>query len=70
MSNPAETRELHWRKARSSGATGCVELAALLDGGTAVRNSRHPMGAVLEFTREEMAAFIGGVREGEFDDRA
>ncbi len=33
-----------------------------------VRNSRHPGGPVLIFTRAEMAAFIQGAKEGEFDE--
>jgi hypothetical protein len=44
-----------------------VEVAPLADGGTAMRNSRHPDGAVLRFTAAEMAAFAAGVRDGEFD---
>jgi hypothetical protein len=34
----------------------------------AVRNSRHPGGPVLIFPRAEMAAFIQGAKEGEFDE--
>ena len=57
-----------WRKSTRSGALGnCVELADL-DGGTvAVRNSRFPSGPALIFTRAEAAAFISGVKDGEFD---
>jgi hypothetical protein len=32
-----------------------------------VRNSRDSAGAVLRFTPDEWHAFIGGVRNGEFD---
>lgn len=64
-----ETR--HWRKSSASNPTGnCVELAELPDGGIAVRNSRHPAGPTLVYTRAEIAAFIRGVRAGEFDDLA
>lgn len=60
-----------WRKASASNPTGnCVEVAELADGGVAVRNSRHPAGPVLVYTRAEIAAFITGVRAGEFDDLA
>lgn len=60
-----------WRKSSASNPTGnCVELAALLDGGVAVRNSRHPGGPTLVYTRAEIAAFLSGVRAGEFDDLA
>ncbi len=58
--------ELHWIKARSSVGTGaCVELASAGDM-IALRNSRTP-GVVLHFTKAEMAAFIEGSRDGEFD---
>ena len=58
-----------WRKSRYSGAMGnCVEVAPLRNGEIAVRNSRFPMGPALVYTREEMAAFVAGARDGEFDD--
>lgn len=57
-----------WRKSRRSNPSGnCVELAALPDGQFAVRNSRHPEGPALIYTREEMIAFIGGAKDGDFD---
>jgi hypothetical protein len=46
----------------------CVEVAGLPDGEIGVRNSRDPDGAVLRFTPDEWQAFLGGVRNGEFDD--
>ena len=60
-----------WRKSRHSGQLGnCVE-AAVLDGGdVAMRNSRYPGGPALIFTRDEMAAFLTGAKDGEFDDVA
>lgn len=48
--------------------TNCVEVRPLTGGTVAMRNSRHPHGALLEYTRDEWAAFIGGVKNGEFDD--
>jgi hypothetical protein len=45
-----------------------VEVAELPDGGIAVRNSRHPSGPALVYTRAEIAAFLTGVKNGEFDD--
>jgi hypothetical protein len=63
-----EIAGVHWRKSRRSGATGnCVEIAALPNGGAAVRNSRHPHGPALVYTRAEMEALILGVKDGEFD---
>ncbi len=56
-----------WRKSRYSNPSGnCVELAQLPDGAVAVRNSRHPSGPVLIYTRDEMAAFLNGAKSGEF----
>jgi len=55
-------------RATASNATGsCVELGAF-DGGIAMRNSRDPNGPALLYTRDEIAAFIHGVKSGEFDD--
>jgi hypothetical protein len=62
---------VQWRKSQASNPSGnCVEMAALPDGGIAVRNSRHPSGPALVYTRAEVAAFLAGVRSGEFDDLA
>ena len=58
-----------WRKSRASNPSGCcVEVAELPDGAIAVRNSRHPAGPALVYTRAEVAAFLTGVKNGEFDD--
>lgn len=58
-----------WRKSRRSNPSGnCVELAELPGGAVAVRNSRHPAGPALIYTRDEIAAFIHGAKDGDFDD--
>jgi hypothetical protein len=58
-----------WVKSSLSFANGnCVEVTGLSGGTVGVRNSRDPRGAVLRFTPDEWRAFIGGVRNGEFDD--
>lgn len=65
----AELAGVHWRKSRRSGAVGnCVEVAALECGDLAVRNSRYPGGPALVYTRAEVAAFVAGAKDGEFDD--
>ena len=62
---------LEWRKSSASNPSGnCVEAATLPDGSVALRNSREPDGAALVYTRAEIAAFLAGVRNGEFDDLA
>ena len=40
----------------------------MLEGGhVGVRDSKNQSGAVLVFTPDEWSAFVGGVRDGEFD---
>jgi len=58
----------NWIKSRRSGPTGgnCVEVAFLAGGEIAMRNSRHPHGPALIFTRSEWDAFLGGAKDGEF----
>jgi len=57
-----------WIKSSLSYANGnCVEVASLPHGEVGVRNSRDSTGPVLRFTPGEWHAFIGGVRNGEFD---
>ncbi|MCW2609387.1 MAG: hypothetical protein JWM15_633 [Cryptosporangiaceae bacterium] len=63
-SNP----DLAWRKSTRSGASGCVEVAPLPDGGIAVRDSKDPGGPVLRYTPEEWTAFLLGVEGGEFSN--
>jgi Domain of unknown function (DUF397) len=60
--------DARWIRSRHSGPTGgnCVEVAFLAGGEIAMRNSRHPRGPALIFTRPEWDAFLGGARDGEF----
>ena len=59
-----------WQKSLRSNPSGnCVELARLPDGtGFAMRNSRDPLGPALIYTYDEIAAFVGGVGDGDFDN--
>ncbi|MEW2166719.1 DUF397 domain-containing protein [Streptomyces sp. NPDC007084] len=58
----------HWIKSSHSNAEGnCVEVAGLAEGGIAVRNSRDPEGPALVYTPAEVAAFLAGAKDGEFD---
>ena len=58
-----------WIKSSLSFAnSNCVEVASLHGGQIGVRNSRDSKGAVLRFTPSEWDAFLGGVRNGEFDN--
>lgn len=58
-----------WRKSHFSNPSGnCVEMAALPGGAVAIRNSRDPRGPALIYTPRELAAFVRGVKNGDFDD--
>ncbi|MCU7729102.1 DUF397 domain-containing protein [Actinoplanes sp. KI2] len=57
-----------WRKSTRSGSSGnCVEVADNLPGVVAVRDSKDRTGPVLTFTPDEWKAFVGAVKDGEFD---
>jgi uncharacterized protein DUF397 len=63
--------DAYWKKSSQSMGNGnCVEVQMLGDGGARVRDSKNPGSPVLTFTPAEWAAFIGGAKNGEFDDLA
>lgn len=59
-----------WTKSSYSASNGsCVEVAALPEGGRALRDSKdNGSGPILYFTASEWSAFKAGVRAGEFDE--
>ncbi|GGY35566.1 DUF397 domain-containing protein [Streptomyces djakartensis] len=64
----ASSLDACWIKSRRSNAEGnCVEVATLAGGGIAMRNSRDPDGPALVYTEAEVAAFLAGAKDGEFD---
>ncbi|MEU9887061.1 DUF397 domain-containing protein [Sphaerisporangium sp. NPDC051011] len=67
MTEPDISRAV-WRKSSLSGSeNNCVEVAFLNDDTVAVRNSKRPEAGVTMFSPNEWQAFIGGVKQGEFD---
>ena len=60
--------ESSWIKSSLSFSNGnCVEVASLPDGEIGVRDSKASDGPVLRFTSDQWHAFLGRVRNGEFD---
>jgi hypothetical protein len=57
-----------WRKSSYSGGNGgqCVEVAANIPGVVAVRDSKNPSGSALVVEPKAFAAFIAGIRAGDF----
>jgi hypothetical protein len=55
-----------WRKSVASVTSNCAEVAFVGDS-VLLRHSRNPSGPVLSFSRAEWAAFVAGMRSGEFD---
>ncbi|GAB3803459.1 DUF397 domain-containing protein [Micromonospora zhanjiangensis] len=69
MSEPMP--DVTWHISTRCADTGgsCVEAGPLADGTgrVAVRHSRTPDAATIVYTRAEWDAFVGGVKDGEFD---
>jgi Domain of unknown function (DUF397) len=64
----SRSSELDWAKSSLSYANGsCVEVAGLSSDLIRVRHSKDINGPILRFTPAEWDAFLGGVRNGEFD---
>ena len=61
----AQLRAAKWRKSRHSNPSGnCVEMARLPGEQVAVRDSHHPDGPALLFTRAAWERFLLLLREG------
>ncbi|WP_440065205.1 DUF397 domain-containing protein [Streptosporangium sp. OZ121] len=71
MISPEELAGVAWHiGTRSADSNGqCVEAGPPADGSgrIAVRHSRRPDAEVIVYTRAEWEAFVGGVKDGEFD---
>lgn len=68
---PVDPAQVSWRKSSRSdnAAENCVEVAEF-DTCYAVRDTKQQgRGPILAFTRSEWAAFVEGVKLGEFDPR-
>ncbi|MEU4832500.1 DUF397 domain-containing protein [Streptosporangium sp. NPDC023615] len=71
--------DAQWRKSGRSTGGNCVEVAVVPGEATTVphkadsdhlylvRDSKDPKGPALAFTPSEWDAFVGGVKDGEFD---
>lgn len=68
--NSTDGQAQSWIKSSLSYGNGqCVEVAGLACDVIMVRDSKNARGPVLGFTPSEWDAFVGGVRNGEFDRR-
>jgi hypothetical protein len=60
---------LHWTKSSLSLSNGnCVEVARLPSDHIVIRNNKYAECPVLRSTTDEWSTFLGGVRNGEFDE--
>jgi Domain of unknown function (DUF397) len=63
----AADRPLAWHKSSACTATeSCVEIAALPDGGAAMRDSKDPSSPELRFDAAGWAAFVTQAKQGGF----
>ncbi len=70
MTGRPDTASVTWRtSSHSNDLDTCIEVAGLAGGGRAVRDSKDPRGPILIVTTAEWTAFVGRVRDGEFDWR-
>ncbi|HEX2417178.1 MAG TPA: DUF397 domain-containing protein [Micromonosporaceae bacterium] len=55
-----------WKKSRRSASSNCVEVRLTDTGMIQVRDSKHPEGLVLGFTRAQWSIFIDVAKSDEF----
>ncbi len=59
-----------WISSRACNDSACVQVAYLPGGMIAIRDSKNPLQQAHVFDRREWAAFVAGVKAGEFDTPA
>jgi hypothetical protein len=64
---PQHMGQLSWRVARACNSGECVRVAAYGDE-IVVGSTTQPDGPVIAYSRAEWAAFVQGIRQGDFDD--
>jgi Domain of unknown function (DUF397) len=69
MMQETQNSGLIWRKATSSEAGGCVEVAQTEEV-VFIRDSKHPEELVLQLSRANWSAFLQAVRDGTYDKPA
>jgi hypothetical protein len=62
-----DTTNTKWITSRACNNSACVQVAYLPDGMVALRDSKNTAKAAHLFDSEEWAAFVTGVKAGEFD---
>ena len=65
QANGADLSKARWFKSSASSVTGCVEVAHLLGGPVAVRDSKDTAGPVHVFGRGDWASFVSAVKRGD-----
>lgn len=57
----------HWRKSSYSALQDCVEVRHAPDGHVEMRDTKDRDAGALAFSESEFAAFLAGIKAGEFD---
>jgi hypothetical protein len=58
---------LSWRVARNCNGGNCIRVAPIAEM-IVIGDSKNPDGPLLSYSHAEWAAFVEGVRQGDFDD--